>query len=189
MPLYPALYPAKGKWSRPAPAPGCAFKGEDTILHRPSEVEPEEILRPGLHEASVGSHTVVWFDPSLLVGTSQTDEGIDDGALLRPTMSEPAEGLREYDEWHAARDKRLTQGTRPEIRVRRITDVDVLPEGIADVKVEILRLDLGPTTVGALPRGRKHGDLVHALLAHAAFPPAPPQRPVPEDLRNPQTTY
>jgi ATP-dependent helicase/nuclease subunit A len=171
MPLYPALYPPKGKWSRPAPAPGCAFKGEDTILHRPPDVEPEEILRPGLHEAGVGSHTVVWFDPSLLVVTSQTDGGIDDEALLRPTMSEPAEGLRRYDEWRAARDERLTKGARPEIRVRRITDVDVLPEDVADVKVEILRLDPGPTTVSALPRGRKHGDLVHALLAQAAFPP------------------
>src|SRR6202034_1318007 len=35
MPLYPALYPAKGKWSSPAPAPGCAFKGKDTVLRRP----------------------------------------------------------------------------------------------------------------------------------------------------------
>jgi hypothetical protein len=67
-----------GDESRPAPAPGCAFKGEDTILHRPPEVEPEEILRPGLHEAGVGSHRVVWFDPSLLVGTSQADGGKED---------------------------------------------------------------------------------------------------------------
>jgi superfamily I DNA/RNA helicase len=29
MPLYPALYPAKGRWSNPAPAPGCAFKGKE----------------------------------------------------------------------------------------------------------------------------------------------------------------
>ena len=171
MPLYPALYPAKGKWSRPAPAPGCAFKGEDTILKRPFDVEPEEILRPGLHEAGVGSHRVVWFDPSLLAGTPETDGGIDDEALLQPTMSEPAEGLREYDEWHAARDERLTDGARPEFCVRRITDVDVLPEGVADAKVEILRLDPGPTTAGGTPRGRKYGDLVHALLARAAFPP------------------
>jgi ATP-dependent exoDNAse (exonuclease V) beta subunit len=60
---------------------------------------------------------------------------------------------------------------RPEFRVRRITEVDVLPEGIADDEVEILRLDSGPTTAGMAPRGRKHGDLVHALLAHASFPP------------------
>jgi ATP-dependent exoDNAse (exonuclease V) beta subunit len=86
-------------------------------------------------------------------------------------MSEPADGLREYDEWRASRDERLTDGARPEFCVRRITDVDVLPEGIADTKVEILRLDPGPTTAGRPPRGRKHGDLVHALLAHAAFPP------------------
>ena len=55
--------------------------------------------------------------------------------------------------------------------MRRITEVDVLPEGIADAEVEILRLDSGPPTAGRPPRGRKHGDLVHALLAHASFPP------------------
>jgi ATP-dependent exoDNAse (exonuclease V) beta subunit len=171
MPLYPALYPAKGKWSSPAPAPGCAFKGKDTVLRRPFDAEPEEILRPGLHNAGVGSHRIVWFDPSLLAGTPETDGGIDDESLLRPTMSEPAEGLRQHDEWRAVRNERLTHGVRPEFRVRRITEVDVLPEGIADDEVEILRLDSGPTTAGMAPRGRKHGDLVHALLAHASFPP------------------
>ena len=87
MPLYPALYPAKGEWSNPAPALGCAFKGKDTVLQRPLEVEPQEILRPGLHEAGVGTHRIVWFDPSILLGTPETDGGIDDDALLRPTMS------------------------------------------------------------------------------------------------------
>jgi ATP-dependent exoDNAse (exonuclease V) beta subunit len=69
------------------------------------------------------------------------------------------------------RNERLAHGARPEFRVRRITEVDVLPEGIADEEVEILRLDSGPTTSRIAPRGRKHGDLVHALLAHASFPP------------------
>src|SRR5260370_39599446 len=88
-------------------------------------------------------------------------------------MSEPAEGLRQYDEWRAVRNERLTHGARPEFRLRRITEVDVLPEGIADEEVEILRLDSGPTTSGTAPRGRKHGDLVHALLPHASFPARP----------------
>jgi ATP-dependent exoDNAse (exonuclease V) beta subunit len=171
MPLYPALYPAKGKWSNPAPAPGCDFKGKDTVLQRPLEAEPEEILRPGLHEAGVGTHRVVWFDPRILVGTPETDGGIDDDSLLRPTMSEPAEGIRQYEGWRAARSHRLTGGARPEFRVRRITEVDTLPEGIKDAEVEILRLDSGSDTVGRPPRGRKYGDLVHALLAHASFPP------------------
>lgn len=83
-------------------------------------MEPAEILRPGLHEASVGSHRVVWFDPSLLAVTPETDGSIDDEALLRTTMSEPAEGLRQYDEWRAARNERLTDGARPEFRVAKV---------------------------------------------------------------------
>ena len=59
----------------------------------------------------------------------------------------------------------------PEIDLTRVQDA--LGEGIADEEVEILRLDSGPTTSGTAPRGRKHGDLVHALLAHASFPPRP----------------
>jgi ATP-dependent exoDNAse (exonuclease V) beta subunit len=171
MPLYPALYPAKGRWSNPAAAPGCDFKGKDTVLRRPVDAEPQEILRPGLHEASIGTHRVVWFDPSLLVGTPETDGGIDDEALLRPTMSEPAEGVRQYDAWRAARNQRLTDGARPEFRVRRITEVDVFPQGIADAEVEILRLESGPAPAGRPPRGRNYGDLVHGLLAQALFPP------------------
>ena len=89
---------------------GCAFEGKDTVLQRPFGAEPEEILRPGLHEAGVGSHSIVWFDPGLLQTTPETDAGIDDDALLRPTMSEPAEGVRQYDAWRASRSHRLVEG-------------------------------------------------------------------------------
>jgi ATP-dependent helicase/nuclease subunit A len=169
MPLYPALYPDKGKWSNPAPAPGCAFQGKDTVLHRPFGAEPEEILRPGLHEAGVGTHNIVWFDPGLLHKTPETDAGIDDDALLRPTMSEPAEGVRQYDAWRAARSQRLVAGAAPAFRVRRITEAEVLPAGVPDGQVEIILLDV-PAAAGGLKRGRKYGDLVHGLLAHADSP-------------------
>ena len=141
------------------------------MLQRPFDVEPKEILRPGLHEAGVGTHQIVWFDPTLLLATPETDGGIDDDDLLRPTMSEPAEGLRLYKGWRASRSQRLVDGAKPELRLRRITEVDVLPEGIADAQIEILRLDSPPVFAGRPPRGRKYGDLVHALLAHASFPP------------------
>jgi ATP-dependent exoDNAse (exonuclease V) beta subunit len=85
-------------------------------------------------------------------------------------MSEPAEGIRLYEGWRSARDQRLGDAANPEFRVRRITEVDALPEGIADAEIEIMRLD-SPVTAGKPLRGRKYGDLVHALLAHALFPP------------------
>jgi len=170
MPLYPALYPSKGKWSNPASAPGCTFPGKDTVLQRPYGAEPEEILRPGLHEAGVGSHSVVWFDPGILLNTPETEGGIDDDALLRPTMSEPAEGVRQYEAWRAERSQRLVAGAVPEFSVRRITEAESLPEGVSEGEVEIVRLDVPAIAASKPPRGRKYGDLVHALLAHAAFP-------------------
>jgi ATP-dependent helicase/nuclease subunit A len=170
MPLYPALYPGKGKWSHPAPAPGCAFQGKDTVLQRPYGAEPEEILRPGLHKAGVGSHSIVWFDPGVLLNTPETDGGIDDDALLRPTMSEPAEGLRQHEAWRAARNQRLVAGAEPEFRLRRITEAEALPEGMSEGEVEIIGLDGPAITASGRKRGRKYGDLVHALLAQAEFP-------------------
>lgn len=169
-PLYPALYPAKGQWSNAAPAPGCPFRGKDTVLQRPYDTQPEEILRPGLHESGTGTHSVVWFDPSILPGASQIDGGIEDDNLLKPTESEPADGLREYENWRADRAHRLAEGAEPELRVRRITEVDTLPDGLA-FEVEIARVESAPGAQKGIKRGRKYGDLVHALLARADYQP------------------
>ena len=167
-PLYPALYPSKGSWGIADQAPGCEFRGHDTVLQRPFDVEPEEILRPGQHVASTGSHTIVWFDPSLLPQRPDTDAGIEDDSLLRSTLQEPAEGLRLYNEWRDARAEKLLEGAVPQFRVRRITEIDRLPEGV-EAEVEVI-----PVTEireGArVKRGRRYGDLVHALLARAEYP-------------------
>jgi ATP-dependent exoDNAse (exonuclease V) beta subunit len=166
-PLYPALYPPKGRWSHPEPPPGCEFRGRDTVLHRPIEVEPEEILRPGQHCVATGSHKVVWFDPSILSNRPETDAGIDDASLLSPTLTEPAEGLRQCGEWRAARARRLAEGATPTLRIRRISELDALPEGV-EAEVEIRSVS-APEAV-RIKRGRKYGDLVHALLARARPP-------------------
>jgi ATP-dependent exoDNAse (exonuclease V) beta subunit len=166
-PLYPALYPPKGQWSHPEPPPGCEFRGRDTVLHRPMEVEPEEILRPGQHFAATGSHKVVWFDPSILSNRPETDAGIDDASLLSPTLTEPAGGLRQFGEWRAARARRHTEGATPTLRIRRISELDALPEGV-EAEVEIRSVS-APESV-RIKRGRKYGDLVHALLARTRPP-------------------
>jgi ATP-dependent helicase/nuclease subunit A len=169
-PLYPALYPRKGRWSNPVSAPGCVFPGKDTVLQRPYDAEPEEILLPGQHETEVGTHSVVWFDPGILPLATQTDGGLDDDALLRPTMSEPAEGVRRYERWKAGRNRRLEDGAKPEFRVRRITEVDELPPGVS-AEVEIINLEAPAGEGPRVKRGRKYGDLVHALLGRAGHPP------------------
>jgi ATP-dependent exoDNAse (exonuclease V) beta subunit len=168
-PLYPALYPRKGRWGSPTSAPGCNFKGKDTVLQRPADVEPEEILRPGQHDAGVGTHTVVWFDPSIFPESPETDGGIDDEALLRSTTTEPDEGVRQYEEWRKVRQGRITAGTTPQFRVKRITDVETLPERF-ETEVEIIRTDVPASAESSVKRGRKYGDLVHAILARVDYP-------------------
>jgi ATP-dependent exoDNAse (exonuclease V) beta subunit len=85
-------------------------------------------------------------------------------------MSEPAEGLRQHEAWRAARNQRIAAGVNPEFRLRRITEAEDLPEGMSAGEVEIIRLDVPAIAASGRKRGRKYGDLVHALLAHAEFP-------------------
>jgi ATP-dependent helicase/nuclease subunit A len=168
-PLYPALYPRKGRWGSPTSAPGCNFKGTDTVLKRPADVEPEEILRPGQHDAGVGTHTVVWFDPFSFPESPETDGGIDDEALLRSTTIEPDEGVRQYEEWRNVRQNRIAAGTTPQFRVKRITDVETLPERF-ETEVEIMGTNVPASAESSGKRGRKYGDLLHAILARVDYP-------------------
>jgi ATP-dependent exoDNAse (exonuclease V) beta subunit len=85
----------------------------------------------------------------------------------RARVTEPAEGLRRYSEWRTERAGRLAEGATPTLRIRRITEVDALPEGV-EAEVEIRPVS-GAEAVG-INRGRKYGDLVHALLARAEYP-------------------
>ena len=168
-PLYPALYPAKGSWQKPSAASGCPFTGKSTVLRRPPDMEPEEFLRPGLHRPGAGSHDVVWFDPAILdLSVEDRDEGLED-ALLRPTMSEAARGLEDYAEWRELRDRKVESGSKPTIHVQRITESDA-PFDSEQLEPEVVGFDDAVPPVRRLCGGRKFGDLVHALLAHAPFP-------------------
>src|SRR6185312_8128652 len=143
------------------------FTGKATVLRRPPDMEPEEYLRPGLHRPSAGSHDVVWFDPAILdLTVEDTDEGLED-ALLRPTASEPARGLQDYNDWRELRDRRVQSGSKPTKRVQRITESEATLDG--ESKPEVVSLDEA-VSVRRIRGGRKFGDLVHALLAQAPIP-------------------
>jgi ATP-dependent exoDNAse (exonuclease V) beta subunit len=167
-PLYRALYPQQGSWGSSEAPPGCTFVGRDTVLRRPSDAEPREILRPGQHRAANDTHTVVWFDPRILPRRPESHAGLDDDSLLRSSATEPCEGLRLYAEWRTAKAQRLVAGLSPRFQIRPITEVDVLPAGV-QTDVEIIPVPRGLETV-RVRRGAKYGDLVHALLARAEYP-------------------
>ncbi len=167
-PLYPALYPRRGRWSIVNEAPGCLFKGHDTVLRRPVTCEPEEILRPGQHYAGAGSHNVVWFDPSILPQKPETHAGLNDETLLKATIEEPTEGLRIYEAWRDQREQRLSDGIPPSFRVQAISQVKVLPEWLSGA-VETVTVS-GDLQKVRPKSTRQYGDIVHALLARADWP-------------------
>ena len=158
-PLHPALYPHDAMWRKPAPAPGCDFRGRATVLNAPPELDPGyECIMPGVHTPQRGPHSVLWFDPSAIDLEERQPLGLRDEEILAP----PAEpSLAIYNEWRRARDETLGQAGRPLHEIERATEAT-----LSDAQVEVVRIP----KQGTRPAGRAFGKLVHALLQQAELP-------------------
>jgi ATP-dependent helicase/nuclease subunit A len=159
-PLHPALYPIESMQRKPAPAAGCDFHGDSTVLNRPIENGTEDdSLKPGLHHPQRGSHTVVWFDPAKLDLNERRSMGLQYEEVL---TGSPEEGLRLYQQWRDARQAIVEQASRPMFDIERATEA-TLADSTA---VEVVRIEKR----GTRPAGRAFGKLVHALLQQAELP-------------------
>ena len=162
-PLYPALYPARDRYRNAARHPGCATRGDATVLTRFPEYQGEEIsVRPGVHTPQTGAHDVFWFDPALLDLTEQKDQGL---AYEEVLVGPPEAGLFRYDEWKRGRDAMVEAGGLPAYRILRATEAG----GQAGEALEIEVVSV-PHPAGGRPAGRAFGRLVHALLEQAEPP-------------------
>jgi ATP-dependent exoDNAse (exonuclease V) beta subunit len=163
-PLSPVLYPRAEDRRSSQNAPGCPVFGEDTVFHRPDNVERDAdwSVRPGLHRPSVGAHQVVFWDPHAL------DLGREDEAGLRHEKvlaKGPAAKSSEEDHasWKTKREATLAAAASPTIRVRTVTEMkdDKAPP---PSNVETLATEKARS---ARPHGKRFGVLVHAVLATA----------------------
>ncbi|HEY1339770.1 MAG TPA: 3'-5' exonuclease, partial [Bryobacteraceae bacterium] len=160
-PLYEALYPPKERWRVSGAATGCPKFGNTTVLNRPPEYADEGSVKPGLHYPRAGSHTVVWFDPSVLPLKTAKTEGVEHEQTLSGTTEQAVEGLKRYHEWKERRENRNARGAEPRFRERLAETIRHADEA-ERIPIETVTLHVEP----GRPTGRRFGRLVHDLLQH-----------------------
>jgi ATP-dependent exoDNAse (exonuclease V) beta subunit len=164
--LNPVIYPLPFQRQQPQPAPGCPeFQSKDTVHDRPEDSREPVPVSPGLHAPQVGSHEVVWWDPSALKLNVETAGGLrEQDVLVEDEQSRDAAQAtaRAHDEWQARRAQVLKSGAEPSMRVTTVTALAAGEGGAAYEPVEYVSVDVRQTK---RPRGKRFGTLVHAVLA------------------------
>jgi ATP-dependent helicase/nuclease subunit A len=161
--LDPVLYPSERRASKAAP--GCPLFGEDTVLERTEQATRStgSAVRPGLHRPSVGTHSVVFWDPSALGLDKEDDAGqrqqkilaVDDKGIVAK------EGIEQHATWRRDRDAAIANGSVPTLVVRTVTDEKSASTPVpSDVAFESTGAERH-----ARPHGKRFGILVHAMLA------------------------
>src|SRR5262249_3304340 len=79
---------AKGQSER---VPGAPSFGQESVVDRGAQgMAPDGgSVRPGLHRAQVGSHTVAWWDPNVLALEVEENVGVRQQSILEPTRAAP----------------------------------------------------------------------------------------------------
>ena len=160
-PLNKAIYPPRDKRREKAAAPGCpSFAGDRTVLQRPPDHfgQPEDSVRPGLHNPQAGEHQVVWWDPLALRLDAASMAGLRQEEILAAEPAEPAAaGIARFTQWQTARRRIGEAGSAPSFRIALPTAGLEDPPERRQVRTE---------TIAAAERsgGPSFGTLVHAIL-------------------------
>jgi ATP-dependent helicase/nuclease subunit A len=159
--LDPVLYPSERRGAKAAP--GCPLFGEDSVLDRPQSATRStgSSVRPGLHKPAVGTHTVVFWDPSALGLDKEDDAGqrqqkilsIDDQGIVAK------EGIEQHAAWRREHDAALATGSVPTLVVRTVTEEKEAKDELG------VAFETTSAERHARPHGKRFGILVHAMLA------------------------
>ena len=105
--LRPAFYPATADRRQPHRAPGCPAFGNDSVLFRPEQARGavDTSVAPGLHRPLAGAHTVVWWDPKVLVLDREQAVGLRQQRILEADAGDVKAnaGMRAHAAWQEAR--------------------------------------------------------------------------------------
>lgn len=162
-PLNAAIYPQRPAYRRAEPAPGCPPFGPTTVLRYAENFGglPEEPIQPGRHQPLRGDHRVVWWDPRCLRLGTEGNLGLRREQILSPGENDdPARhGLDRYQAWHAAREKALEAGKRPQFEVVTPSEIQKPP---VDFSPSLEMISLARPI--PRPSGPRFGTLVHTVL-------------------------
>lgn len=166
--LYPSLYPPAGTEHDPKPAPGCPELGRDVLVDREGAV-PTHVPLPGLHRVETGKNRVVWWGVKPLKLELEPGGGLQSSDALEELDGASEAGRKAYDAWQLTRASALEVGGKPSERVRVARELEEAPPpGLIGLE------DSGVPRAGR-PKGRRFGELVHAVLAAV---PLDAQRPL-----------
>jgi ATP-dependent helicase/nuclease subunit A len=168
-PLNRALYPPRAQWEAPEPARGVPlFKGKQTIMPdaRADGQPVDGTIRPGTYRltdpASGETYSVVWWDPTLLLGSQDEARGVRREDLISNKADEASvkADRASYDRWREHRAAMQKAGSAPSMEIATATQMS---EEVTAPAHEIAIEDAG---FGALrPSGKRFGTLVHTVLA------------------------
>ena len=167
--LDPVLYPSDRRGSRAAP--GCPMFGEDTLLERPAAASRStgSSVRPGLHRPAVGTHSVVFWDPSALHLDREDDAGQRQQKIL--AVDEKGivakEGIEQHAAWRSSHDAAIAAASIPSLIVRTVTEAkSALLVPVPDLApAPEIAFESTSAVRSARPHGKRFGILVHAMLA------------------------
>jgi ATP-dependent helicase/nuclease subunit A len=165
-PLYKALYPAPSESRKSAAADGCPKFGTSSVVLRPMEYDGrgDPSVKPGLVQPEVGTHEVVWWDPSALkLGEEQNQMQWQDKVLRQTLKEDGGASLAAYQAWKEEREQLLAGAAIPEMNIFLASQATETPPESSPVEF-----------VSALPRprnvsGKRFGTLVHAVLRDIAL--------------------
>ena len=162
--LDPVLYPSDRRGAKAAP--GCPLFGEDSVLERTAMATRStgSSVRPGLHRPAVGTHSVVFWDPSALHLDREDDAGQRQQKILavdeKGTVAK--EGIEHHAAWLATRNASIANASVPSLVVRTVTEAKSSAQGPAPA---VVAFESTTATRHARPHGKRFGILVHAMLA------------------------
>ena len=166
--LNPALYPPDEAKGQCEPVPGAPSFGAESVVDRgPQGKAPDGgSVRPGLHRARVGTHTIAWWDPNVLAFEAEENVGVRQQRILEADESgtEVARGKQSYNQWKASRSAVVGKASEPTIRVQTVTNF-AASASLGEVDLARIQIDRISRADVERPRGRRFGALVHAVLA------------------------
>ncbi|MGH8565457.1 MAG: UvrD-helicase domain-containing protein [Gammaproteobacteria bacterium] len=158
-----SIYPQKSTWQKAKRAPASPKFGNDSVLDRRSNAEPDEgSVQPGLHPFTQPDYNVVWWDPKALALKVQRQFGIRQEELLgkktAPAIVE--KDLQRYRDWDTSRGQAIAAGARQSMTVITATQ-QARDESLSLPDVEVIEVPRNKDQ----PGGKRFGALVHAMLA------------------------
>ena len=163
-PLNKAIYPDNDRYRDSAAAPGCPEFGESSVVDRPFFSSDEPSVRPGLHAAREGPHSVVWWDPHALNLGAPASFGLRQEDILLPLDGSERESpsLTAYREWQAKRDHVSAAAQAKHFDIFTATEAVEPPAGFETVITHQFIAKAGDR-----PSGPRFGTLVHTILRDA----------------------